>query len=155
MNRSSQGPRCKEQLSESLIRRVNAYALATGAAGVSLMALAQPAEAEIVYTPANATIPFDRGLTIDLNHDGRDDFRFFFYTFAYHSFGRTKCVSSPWWRRNYRSRKVCVSALPGKQHRPGPGFSAGGGGDVPIARGRNLLFELSQERLWTMGKRPE
>jgi hypothetical protein len=50
------------------------------------MALAQPAEAEIVYTPANATIPFDRGLTIDLNHDGGDDFRFFFYTFAYHSF---------------------------------------------------------------------
>jgi len=46
--------------------------------GCKSHALAQPAEAEIVYTPANATIPFDRGLTIDLNHDGRDDFRFFF-----------------------------------------------------------------------------
>ncbi|MFZ0774083.1 MAG: hypothetical protein WCA49_22595 [Candidatus Sulfotelmatobacter sp.] len=86
MKSSSKGPRIKQQLSESFMSNVNAYALAAGAAGVSIMALAQPAEAEIVYTPANATIPINRGVTIDLTHDGTADFRFFFYTFAYHSF---------------------------------------------------------------------
>jgi hypothetical protein len=86
MNRSSKGPRTTQQLSESFLSHMNAYALVAGAAGVSLMALAQPAEAEIVYTSADTTLPFDRGVTIDLTHDGTANFRFFFYTFAYHSF---------------------------------------------------------------------
>jgi len=69
MNRSSTGPRSTQPLSESFLSHVNAYALAAGAAGVSMMALAQPAEAEIVYTAANTSIPFDRVVSIDLNHD--------------------------------------------------------------------------------------
>jgi hypothetical protein len=86
MNRSSKGPRTTHQLSDSLLGYVNAYALAAGATGVSLIALVQPAEAEIIFTAANATIPFNKLVTIDLNHDGSPDFKFFFYTFAYHSF---------------------------------------------------------------------
>jgi hypothetical protein len=86
MNRSSKGPCTAHQLSESFLSHMNAYALAAGAAGVSLMALVQPAEAEIIFTPANATIPLNRYVSIDLNHDGNPDFKFFFYTFAYHSF---------------------------------------------------------------------
>ena len=86
MNRSSAGPRSMQPLSESFLSHVNAYALAAGATGVSVMALAQPAEAEIVYTAANTSIPFDRVVSIDLNHDGNPDFKFYFYTFAYHSF---------------------------------------------------------------------
>jgi hypothetical protein len=43
-------------LSESLRRNLNAYALAASAAGVGVLALRQPAEARIVYTPAHAKI---------------------------------------------------------------------------------------------------
>jgi len=57
------------------VKHVNAYGLAAGAAGVSLMALAQPAEAEIIFTPADSTIPFNKLVTIDLNHDGNPDFQ--------------------------------------------------------------------------------
>jgi hypothetical protein len=39
------------------------------------MCLAQPAEARIVYTPANVNIPLNTVLPIDLNHDGISDFK--------------------------------------------------------------------------------
>jgi hypothetical protein len=45
--------RVPSQLPESLHRRLNAYALAASAAGVGMLASAQPAEARIVYTPAH------------------------------------------------------------------------------------------------------
>jgi hypothetical protein len=94
MNRSSKDPRTTHQLSDSFLGHVNAYALAAGAAGVSLMALAQPAEAEIIFTAANATIPFNKLVTIDLNHDGSPDFKFFLYSFAYHSFNAELAVGA-------------------------------------------------------------
>jgi hypothetical protein len=44
---------------------------------VSLLALAQPAQARIVYTPADVNIPINGGLVqLDLNHDGINDFAF-------------------------------------------------------------------------------
>jgi len=48
------------------------YAAAASAAGVGMMALAQPAQAEIVYTLANQKVV--GSLAIDLNHDGITDF---------------------------------------------------------------------------------
>jgi len=45
--------RVPSQLSESLHHRLNMYAIAAGAAGVGALALAQPAEAKIVYTPSH------------------------------------------------------------------------------------------------------
>jgi hypothetical protein len=59
-------------LSESISRHLNMYALAAGAGGVGLLAWAQPAEAKIVYTPANVTI--SGKIPVDLNHDGITDF---------------------------------------------------------------------------------
>jgi hypothetical protein len=53
MNRPSRKP---STLSESLQRHLNAYALAASAAGVGMSALAQPAEAKIVYTKTDVTI---------------------------------------------------------------------------------------------------
>jgi hypothetical protein len=44
------------QLPESLHKRLNAYALAASAAGVGLLALAQSAEAEIVYTKTHHVV---------------------------------------------------------------------------------------------------
>jgi len=63
------------QLSESLHHRLNAYALAATAAGVGVLALAQPSEARIVYTPAHHKIRCNTALDLDLNHDGTGDFR--------------------------------------------------------------------------------
>jgi hypothetical protein len=53
---------------------MNAYAVTAGVAGVSALALVQPADAKIIYTPAHMKI----GATtfLDLNHDGVNDFRF-------------------------------------------------------------------------------
>jgi hypothetical protein len=53
-----------------------AYASAATAAGVGLLALTQPAEAKIVYTPANVSIVPTSTVPLDLNHDGVADFSF-------------------------------------------------------------------------------
>ena len=68
MNRTS---RQSSKLSESLHRQLNSYAVAASAAGVSMLALAQPGEAKIVYTPAHQKIT---NFHLDLNHDGVTDF---------------------------------------------------------------------------------
>jgi hypothetical protein len=67
------------QLSDAILKHINAYALVAGAAGVSIAALVQPSAAEIVYTPANYNIPANTNhIYLDLNHDGVPDFGFFF-----------------------------------------------------------------------------
>src|SRR5579872_1330305 len=71
-------PRATVTLSDSLHRHLNMYALSASAAGVGILALAQPAEGKIVYTPAHVVI--NRGwpgtVFVDLNHDGNADFKF-------------------------------------------------------------------------------
>jgi hypothetical protein len=54
--------------------RLSAYALAATAAGVGLLALAQPAAGEIIYTKAHKHIGPNSKLHLDLNHDGIADF---------------------------------------------------------------------------------
>ena len=68
---SDSGP----QLSNSLRRRLDLYALAAGAAGATLLGVSHPAEAEIVYTPTDQTIGRNTHLNLDLNHDGVPDFQ--------------------------------------------------------------------------------
>jgi hypothetical protein len=60
-------------LSHSLNHRLNAYTLAATAAGVSALAIA-PAEAKIIYTPANISIR--GGDTLSLNNSLTADFQF-------------------------------------------------------------------------------
>ena len=59
---------------DSLQQHLHMYALAASAAGVSVLALAQPADAEIVYTPAQVTIGPGQTYALDLNQDGTVDF---------------------------------------------------------------------------------
>lgn len=59
-------------LSGSLNHKLNMYALAASAAGVSLLALEKPADAKIVYTKANQKIV--GVVPLDLNKDGTADF---------------------------------------------------------------------------------
>jgi len=61
------------QLSESLHQLLNSYALVAGAAGVGILALTQPADARIVYTPAH--VDCSKLCHLDLNHDGQTDLR--------------------------------------------------------------------------------
>jgi hypothetical protein len=63
-------------LSQSVQQQLNKYVLAAGAAGVGVLTLAHPAEAKIVYTPADTKITPDHIIPLDLNHDGTVDFRF-------------------------------------------------------------------------------
>lgn len=69
--------RATARLSFALDKRLLAYASAASAAGIGLF-IAQPAEAEIVYTAADLPIPYNTGaLGVDLNHDGIADFGFY------------------------------------------------------------------------------
>jgi hypothetical protein len=74
MKRSPRPREASFNLSASVRQRLNTYAIAASAAGVSLLALAQPATAEIIYTPANGRVARDGGYNVDLNHDGIVDF---------------------------------------------------------------------------------
>jgi hypothetical protein len=79
--------------SESIDHRAKLYSIAAAAAGVSVLALAQPAEGEVVVTqktipiPTNSYFgPYFPPTPISLNNDGINDFSFSIYSFAYHSF---------------------------------------------------------------------
>jgi hypothetical protein len=63
----------KLNLPESILKHLNMYAIAAGAAGVGVLALAQPVEAKIVYTSAHVVIGIREHYSIDLNHDGMSD----------------------------------------------------------------------------------
>jgi hypothetical protein len=72
MKRSSRS-RKTATLTESIHQQLTMYAIAASAAGVSVLALAQPSEAKILYTPAHRNI--GTKTFIDLNHDGINDFK--------------------------------------------------------------------------------
>jgi hypothetical protein len=93
LDRRNGAARRKERnsaLDGALERRLAVYAAAAGAAGVGMLALASPARADIVYTPANIRIPQTTdgvGIKIDLNHDGINDFSMWIWSYA--DFGPT------------------------------------------------------------------
>jgi len=73
--------RSRVNVSESVLRQLNLYTLRATAAGVGVLALAQPVEAKIVYTKADVRIytvgAFHHShIPLDLNHDGKTDFMF-------------------------------------------------------------------------------
>jgi len=59
---------------QSVNRRLVSYATAAAAAGAGLLGLAQPADAQIVYTPAHVVIPYNSGYALDLANNGTTDF---------------------------------------------------------------------------------
>jgi hypothetical protein len=75
MKRTSRAP---SKLSESVHHQLMMYALAAGAAGVSAIALAPPADAKIIYTKTNTPILVNTPYLLDLNHDGTTDFTFLY-----------------------------------------------------------------------------
>jgi hypothetical protein len=89
MTRSSRPGKSKANLLESVQYQLNMYARAASAAGVSLLALAVPSEAKIVYTHVHKVIGSNSKLGLDLNHDGIIDFTihnaYQFHSKSYHS----------------------------------------------------------------------
>jgi hypothetical protein len=75
LTRAQASHRRKVRLGAELEMSLAAYAGAAVAAGVGLLALTSSAEAKIVYTPANVSIPVNGNpILLDLNHDGTTDF---------------------------------------------------------------------------------
>jgi hypothetical protein len=72
MKPSPRPQRVPGNLSKSVLRRLDFYALAAGAAGIGMTV--QPAEAKIIYTPAH--VPIVGIVSVDLNHDSITDFKF-------------------------------------------------------------------------------
>jgi hypothetical protein len=112
------------------------YALAATAAGVSMLALAQPGEAEIIYTPANARIVGNEAYALDLTGDGTTDFGIFDYWGpggGTDYWGRLRVGASVTGNEVIVNRKGGAAALP-FGHRIGPNapkFASGG----PMASG--------------------
>ena len=113
MRRSAAPSRKAVELPESLHRDLTSYALAAGAAGVAALALAPPAAAQIVYTPAHETIGSREKMFIDFNHDGINDVEI----------REVSCIYS-----------ICVQAVPA---RPGGGIQLGNsyGDAAPLPAG--------------------
>ena len=74
MEHSSHSFRKPSQLSAPIHQQLNLYALAAGVTGAAMLAGAQPAQAEVVYTPADHLILTHQRVMLDLNHDGMPDF---------------------------------------------------------------------------------
>jgi hypothetical protein len=71
----------KKCLSSNLSRHISAYSLAATAAGVGMLALAQPARGEVIVT--KKTIPVLGPTYLDINNDGVNDFEFYnFFSFG-------------------------------------------------------------------------
>lgn len=158
---------------ELFLKRLNAYALAASAAGVGILALAQPVEGEIIYTKAHTKIPPNTTFQLDLNHDGIVDFDLknsFGHSF-FTTWGRLFAIPAQGnqvWGHTY-ARQAFASAFyagvrigPNGQFLPGAGFMAGstfnGGRNQPpgsasctaawanvVNRYLGLKFEISGE----------
>jgi hypothetical protein len=95
MSRDSRKSKAPAKLAESVHQQLNLYAMSATAAGVGMLALAHPAEAKIVYTPAHQTITSGGTLQIDLNHDGIMDFGVVnFYSSTIHGTGSISHVAA-------------------------------------------------------------
>jgi hypothetical protein len=74
MKSSAHPPRTPSRLRDPLHSQLNSYALAASAAGVGVLALAQPAEGKIVYTKTHLVIAGAERYNLDLSHDKVTDF---------------------------------------------------------------------------------
>jgi hypothetical protein len=85
-------------------KHLTAYATAATAAGVGVLALTTPAEAEIVYTRVNKALKY--GVTLlDLNNDGIADFGFCLGTFSAREFPSSSGCTVPGGRKRASSEK--------------------------------------------------
>jgi hypothetical protein len=140
--------RVSSQFSEPLHRQLNAYALAATAAGVGLLALAQPAEARIVYTRADEYIEPGAKIPLNLAHGGSADFYFKDTQFGsrYSSAGILWIGSARSSRRNqivghHGSRFFASALVAGAEIGPGGPFSTNSYWKTMAVYGNRLACE--------------
>jgi hypothetical protein len=73
-SQSGSPTRTPASLNAKLNKGLVAYVAAAGAAGVGMLAGVRPADAEVVYTPANTPLLINTPVALDLNNDGTVDF---------------------------------------------------------------------------------
>lgn len=74
---SSSKSRKLTQLNSITEKKLLGYAALAGASGIGILALVQPAEAEVVFTPTHQILGgFNNPILLDLNGDGIADFSF-------------------------------------------------------------------------------
>jgi hypothetical protein len=82
---NSTTPRPAVHVNSKLEKHLTTYIAVAGAAGVGILALAQSAQAKVVYTPTNVVFN-GTPIQIDLNHDGITDFSLGIVEGASHGF---------------------------------------------------------------------
>jgi hypothetical protein len=75
----------KPSLGPTTEHRMRLYALASAAASVSALALAQSAEATIIITNKNIPIHAETPVMLDMNADGIADFQFYLRSYPFHN----------------------------------------------------------------------
>jgi hypothetical protein len=146
--------------------RIRLYSAVSIAAGVSMLALAQPAEGEVVITRKTIPIPISsfffpppEPVFIDVNHDGVNDFSFSLYSFAYHSFfidlgvrplegGAVEGSPSP------KGFSYASALMRGAKIGPSAQFSSKGFTEVEVAHGFNASSVYSRKLYGNWGGNP-
>lgn len=121
LSAKSSSPRPTAQVNSRLDKSLAAYMAAAGAAGVSILAVSQSAEAKVVYTPTNVLVNSSIPVPIDLNNDGTADFELVRFD---PSFGHSIWLAA--------GPAVAGNAIRGNGAGAAPGFfgvPVGGGGE--------------------------
>jgi hypothetical protein len=101
-----------------LDKNLLAYTAAASAAGVGMLAMAQPAQGKVMYTPGNIPIVQNGALlALDLNNDGTADFEFKNFYYVTHGLGGASLKIAPAQQANeiwgvQSHGKSCATALP-------------------------------------------
>ena len=82
-NANQKQPRAVAPISSTLEKHLATYMMVAAAAGVGVLALAQPSEAEIVYTATNQALVGRDQVTVDFDNDGVTDLTFSFHSQGY------------------------------------------------------------------------
>lgn len=133
MKDSSVRFRAPSQLPGPLNRQLNAYAFAATAAGVGLLALAQPSEARVIYTKAHQVIGTNGVYPLDLTHDGTIDFLIQERGSSFSSSGYNGLAAKPAFGNGVEGSNALAAALSkGAPIGPGQQFfsSTGSNGEI-------------------------
>jgi hypothetical protein len=84
LSKSPEGP--AQIRFQTINHRVTLYCLGAAAAGASLLALVEPADAGVVVTKTHLPITTLSPVSLDINKDGIADFQFSLSTLNYHTF---------------------------------------------------------------------
>ena len=124
-------------LDHKLDHKLISYTAAASAAGVALIALAQPSRAEVVYSPTYRTISQGGSVALDLNHDGKTDFT------IHSSFGTCSSVDFHCWIQQ-------LEVIPSGQNRVFATYGDLGG--IPFARALSSGAKIGWAAAFSSGR---